>query len=645
MGLDPQLVHGYQPNNNIGPDFAGAMQNAAQMWQLDAQRKQAQQANALKDILGAPGALDANGNPTAEALGKVTAVSPELGIKFRQNALKTQVEQLHMQSLTSDVFQKKNAVMSDAYGPIAQQYRDNIAAGMPEAQAREAANKSLTEQNQTLSQGGLYSTEEQKRFPTQFDPAKFDDFAAGSEKIANLRKQRLQAEREKRLDTNEQLTQQREEFSPPEPVAYTGKDGKRVETTALWDKQKLHWVDANTHQILEGDVQKYKPPAVGSVAEQREAINRELAEDPEWKDKPAGDRARESETRLAVASGRLATPEGRHSMAEAIAGYQIAPLSGYAMTRAGGPETMQEVLKINPGYSAPRFNEVNRVMTAFATGKQGDIVRALNTATQHLDVMEQAGKALKNGDMGLFNRLGNRINAELGYAAPTEYDGLKQIVGTEIEKAVAGGIGAEADRERLMRALSGANSPEQMQAIFDGFKSLMTGQVNSLKIQYEDGTGFGGNSPFAFEKKLTPEAAGLLTDLNAGKGGGKGGDAKKEQVAATGDTSQAGPWKPGKEIPKGAIADLQKNPDTAAAFEQAFGLKPGEAKQKYLGGGAGADKPAAAKPAGTGKTLQDPISVTDPQQAAALPPGTYFVAPDGKVRQRPVARAPSAPVD
>ncbi len=643
MPLDPLLVAGFRPTPNLGPDMGKMLQNAGAMWDIDAQRKQAQTANALKGILSAPGAIDANGNPTAEALGRVTAVSPELGIKFRQNALKTQQDQLRFESLKSDVFGKKLDLQNEAYAPILETYEDAIKAGKPEQQAREEAQAALTDANKRLTSGGMFSTEEQGRFYTQFDPVKFHSGLDGSEQIQKWRAQQIAAEREKRQEGKDLREEAHQEFGDQTPteISYTGKDGKKVITQGIWDRQKLQWVDANTHQILEGDVQKYKPPAVGSVAEQREAINQELAEDPEWKSKPAGDRAREAETRLAVASGRLATPEGRHSMAEAIAGYQIAPLSGYAMTRPGGPETMQEVLKINPGYSAPRFNEVNRVMTAFGTGKQGDIVRALNTATQHLDVMEQAGKALKNGDMTLFNRLGNRINAELGYAAPTEYDGLKQIVGTEIEKAVAGGIGAEADRERLMRALSGANSPEQMQAIFDGFKSLMTGQVNSLKIQYEDGTGFTSKSPFAFEKKLTPEAAGLLTDLNAGK------TAKSDQGGAK--TNPANPANPASSAqaapPDEAIKLLQQNakdPKYIASFNKHFGEG---AAERALGGGGGADKPAAAKPAGTGRTFQDPISVTDPEQARKLPPGTYFLAPDGKIRQRPMAQPPSAPTD
>jgi hypothetical protein len=110
---------------------------------------------------------------------------------------------------------------------------------------------------------------------------------------------------------------------------------------------------------------------------------------------------------------------------------------------------------------------------------------------------------LENGNIQALNSLKNVFEQQFGAAPPTTFDGMKQIVGTEIEKAIAGGIGSSADRDRIMAALSRANSPAQLQAITDGFRSLMVGQLIGLKQQYEEATGF-KSGPFAFENKLVP---------------------------------------------------------------------------------------------------------------------------------------------
>lgn len=124
-------------------------------------------------------------------------------------------------------------------------------------------------------------------------------------------------------------------------------------------------------------------------------------------------------------------------------------------------------------------------------------------------MLDQAGQALANGNKTAWNAFGNAISSQLGYAAPKTFDALKQIVGTEIEKAIAGGIGSSADRDRLMDALNGANSPAQLKSVTDGFRSLMVGQLSGLKAQYEDATGIKAG-PFAFEGKLAPETAKAL---------------------------------------------------------------------------------------------------------------------------------------
>lgn len=270
--------------------------------------------------------------------------------------------------------------------------------------------------------------------------------------------------------------------------------------------------------------------APGSDAANRQAIASDVNNDPKFKGSTVGQRAAEIESRLAVAAGKMTDPESRNAMATAIASYQLAPLTNFALTKAGGPETMAKVIQLNPDYQEARYPEVSKAMSAFGSGKQGDVIRSLNVGVQHLAVIDQAGEAMKNNNVQALNSLQNMFEQQFGAPEPTTFNGLKQIVGTEIEKAVAGGIGASADRDRLMKALDSASSPAQLKSITDGFRALMIGQLSGLKSQYEDGTGF-KTGPFAFENKLVPETK---TALGLRSGGSEGAAAQPAAKPAAG---------------------------------------------------------------------------------------------------------------
>ena len=263
-------------------------------------------------------------------------------------------------------------------------------------------------------------------------------------------------------------------------------------------------------------------PAAGSEDALRRAVAADVKSDPAFRYKTAGQQATETELRVNVAKGAMTSPETQAANAAMIASYQIKPPDGFALSRPGAAETMAMVSKFNPDYQESRFPEINKAMSAFGPGQQGNVVRSLDVGVQHLDVFDQAAAALGNGDVRALNGRKNWFQQQFGVAAPTTLEGLKQIVGTEIEKAVAGGIGTGADRDRLMKSLDSANSPAQLQAMTDGFRALMAGQLDGLKRQYENDTGF-KTGAFAFEKKLAPATLKALasphpvstTDLNA----------------------------------------------------------------------------------------------------------------------------------
>jgi len=148
-----------------------------------------------------------------------------------------------------------------------------------------------------------------------------------------------------------------------------------------------------------------------------------------------------------------------------------------------------------------------QTLKSFSGGIEGRSVRALNTATDHLFTLEEAGNALKNGNIRLFNSIGNKINKEIGVAAPVSFDGVKKIVAGEIVKATTGAAGALGDRQEVEQSILSANSPDQLLDQINYYKKLMAGQLNSLELQFVTGT---NRKSSEFRQRLSPKTISLL---------------------------------------------------------------------------------------------------------------------------------------
>src|SRR6185437_14644812 len=188
-------------------------------------------------------------------------------------------------------------------------------------------------------------------------------------------------------------------------------------------------------------------------------------------------------------------------VAQMIADYQMAPLSASAMRSPQGQAIMAQVRQLNPAYDATQYSTKNKARESFATGKQGDTVRSLSVATDHLDLLNQAVDALNNGNVRVLNTIGNRWTQETGGAAPTNFDTLKNVVADEVTKAVIGYGGSTADRDKAAAVIGRSNSPAQLKGAIQNYLKLMGGQLDGLRRQYEHSTGL-----HDFDSMLSPQA-------------------------------------------------------------------------------------------------------------------------------------------
>lgn len=167
------------------------------------------------------------------------------------------------------------------------------------------------------------------------------------------------------------------------------------------------------------------------------------------------------------------------------------------------------------------FKAAQVAIQRFQSGKQGDTVRSFNVLVHHLDTLSEAATALKNGDYRTFNSWKQTWAANTGGTAPTNFDGVKALVGDEIVKAVVGSAGALADREEVKKDLSRASSPKQLAELVENYKKLALGQLNGLRKQYETST-----KRKDFETMLLP---GTLKALGSHDGGEKGKAAEPDK--------------------------------------------------------------------------------------------------------------------
>jgi hypothetical protein len=175
-------------------------------------------------------------------------------------------------------------------------------------------------------------------------------------------------------------------------------------------------------------------------------------------------------------------------------------------------QIMNHATELANGRSAEQFAQdlrVNRndtaamknATTAFGTGTQGKMVNSFNTAIDHLETINDLVAALQNNDTKRINSVSNAIASEFGVAAPANFEAAKQLVSSEIVKAINSSGGALADRQEAESSLSLANSPEQLKGVVDTFQKLLGGQLKSLELQYTNMTG-----KKDFSAKLTDKA-------------------------------------------------------------------------------------------------------------------------------------------
>lgn len=165
-----------------------------------------------------------------------------------------------------------------------------------------------------------------------------------------------------------------------------------------------------------------------------------------------------------------------------------AAMSGWGSNSPLGRRIVARALEMNPNLDMATYPTRLKARESFV-GKNGDLVRSIGVANDHLDTFMEYAAALKNGSNPiLINRLSTRLKEEFGHSAPTNLDAVKQVLEKEVVKAIVAGGGGVGEREEVGKTFGRQKSLEQLSGAVGAYRKLFGGQLAGLKRQYEFGT-------------------------------------------------------------------------------------------------------------------------------------------------------------
>lgn len=209
-----------------------SLRDMAQQMQMRQQQQQLmqQQQNALRTVFADPSSMGPDGQMRPDAVSKVMQIDPKTGMQLREQMMTNDVQRstidknrAQMGSAQTEQALKKEAfIQTTVREPAMVAYEKAIKAGIAPAQAAQVAQTEYTKGIQAAKSSGLFSEDEQDKFPPAFDYERvssrvqtFKDYRASEEKT---KADELAAKKEADREKHERFTE-REQAKRDERIA------------------------------------------------------------------------------------------------------------------------------------------------------------------------------------------------------------------------------------------------------------------------------------------------------------------------------------------------------------------------------------------------------------------------------------------
>lgn len=141
---------------------------------------------------------------------------------------------------------------------------------------------------------------------------------------------------------------------------------------------------------------------------------------------------------------------------------------------------MDQVGLYSPGFT----DQIAQTRKDFSSaGASGGNIQSLSTGVVHLDQLGEAAKAMGNNTFRPGNQVVNDMVTMFGGAAPTNFEGLKAAVASEMATALKGNA-TDPEIAAASKTISETSSPAQLTGIIDTNLHTLGAKLNTKDEQY-----------------------------------------------------------------------------------------------------------------------------------------------------------------
>jgi hypothetical protein len=140
-------------------------------------------------------------------------------------------------------------------------------------------------------------------------------------------------------------------------------------------------------------------------------------------------------------------------------------------------------------WDASKYRSRLALRTDFTTGKTAQNIDALNTAVDHISNLQEAAKALNNGNVQLFNKLSNDWTTATGKPAVTNFSSLATAVESEVASLLKKAGATDQEINAWRANISPNMSPEQLSGVMKELGRIMHGREKALQSRWKTGMG------------------------------------------------------------------------------------------------------------------------------------------------------------
>jgi hypothetical protein len=188
-------------------------------------------------------------------------------------------------------------------------------------------------------------------------------------------------------------------------------------------------------------------------------------------------------------------PAADQAYIKKIAEYDIAPLSGFAMSKPEGRAVMSNVATYNPSYDQKLYPARSALRASFTAGKDAANTASSNMVIGHLGTLDTAAEGLDNSAFKGYNTFANWLSRQSGSPITAPFRIARRAVASELGTALKGGVASEGEVKGWLDEIDASDSPASLRSEIGTIANIIGSRISALEKKYTDGMGMPPDKP------------------------------------------------------------------------------------------------------------------------------------------------------